>query len=350
MDDANAREISARILREAGIDPDSTLRAKDAFDRRLEGMGLPALARPPRAVPPAKLTPPFSARDAAGAISALLVPGGGNPPNPRVVPSADAFGPADRFTSAMFEPYDLIAAQAVTGLATTAAGGTEVRFNLPGFVHVGSGAVGVYWNRALGANKGFRWVPCAPGTLIPYHPRQGLFVGTQTVGGITIGGVLTLSFYRLPEWKKGRDDARERPPSDSGGSSGDQPGDPGAIDPGGGGGLESLDMKFQHALAQHVAASGSDTTAGAFVGAGGDGPDVTLGSFSDAGVGTQIFLAGSNMPIGGASRAGIAVLNSRQANTDTVWVGETSALAVASNGAIGPSGQDLWNIPVAGQL
>ena len=56
------------------------------------------------------------------------------------------------------------------------------------------------------------------------------------------------------------------------------------------------------------------------------------------------------MPVGGASVAGEAVLSSRPANTDTVWVGETAALRVASNNPIGPSGQDTWRIPLTGTL
>ena len=56
------------------------------------------------------------------------------------------------------------------------------------------------------------------------------------------------------------------------------------------------------------------------------------------------------MPVGGATVQGSTILNSRPANTDVGWVAETSALAVASNGGIGPSGQDTWQIPIGGTL
>jgi len=57
------------------------------------------------------------------------------------------------------------------------------------------------------------------------------------------------------------------------------------------------------------------------------GTDVTLGSFSDAGAGTQIYKVGTNFPVGGAAAIGSIIVNALPSNTDTVWIAETSALA-----------------------
>lgn len=329
------RTIGERILQESGLSRDGVAQsrqAKENIDRRLDGLGLP-----PSSTLPARLLPGeeksialgfgTASRFAGGAASSVLFDPEGASPNPRVVPSDDVDGMESQ---AIFEPSDLIAAQAVTGLATTAAGGTEVRFNIKGIVHVGSGAIGCYWNRALGASQNFRWAPLAPGLLIPYDPRQGLFVGSNVAGGITIGGVLTLSFYRLPPIQKVRRADKttiSAPDRSTGWSLGG----------------------FREELARRTGASGSDTTAGAFAGVDA-GSDVTLGTFSDAGVGTQIFRVSTNMPVGGATRIGATILNASPANTDVVWVAETSALAVASNGGISAGGQDQVRSALNGTL
>lgn len=363
----DSRETAESILRHAGFTRGDAQAAKKNLDRRLEGLGLGPSVGLPIPIPPGRevlrptvpqtldrILSTVETTHPRGSISALLVNPEGARPR-QVVAGSDI---EDLDSEALYEPSDMISAQAVTGLATTAAGGTEVRFNVRGYVHVGSGAIGVYWNRPLGASQGFRWVPLAPGLLIPYDPRQGLFVGSNAVGGITIGGVLTLSFYRLPKSQaaKGDDRAKIEAPGRTPGAG---PADPGRIDPGAGSGSIGGSIgdsrvvsrqSFRDRLASRLVASGSDTTAGAIITGLGGGSDVTLGSFSDAGAGTQIYLAGSNMPVGGASVGGALVLNSRPANTDTIWVGETAALAVASNGPIGPSGQDTWNIPVSGKL
>ena len=81
------------------------------------------------------------------------------------------------------------------------------------------------------------------------------------------------------------------------------------------------------------------------------GSDVTLGTFSaTAGTPVQIFLAGGNMPAAGATVALKVILNVPADNTASIWVGETSALAVARNNGISPSGQDTWAIPANGTL
>mgnify|MGYP001598830280 CR=1 FL=1 len=81
------------------------------------------------------------------------------------------------------------------------------------------------------------------------------------------------------------------------------------------------------------------------------GSDVTLGTFSaTAGTPVQIFLAGSDMPTGGATNKLEVVLNTPSDNTASIWVGETSALAVARNNGVAPAGQDVWVIPVGGTL
>lgn len=346
------RTIGERILRDSGLSRDlraQAVRAKEDLDKRLEGLGLePSRALPTRVLPGEDVELGFglASRSAGGAASSVLLDPLGAPPNPRVVPSNEV----DVMESeAAFEPSDLIAAQAVTGLATTAAGGTEVRFNVKGLVHVGSGAIGVYWNRPLGASQNFRWAPLAPGLLIPYDPREGLFVGSNIAGGITIGGVLTLAFYKLPPIKTRAERELARIAAQRS-APGGEPGSPWAGAPGGGAGGWDSASQFRTELGHRLGASGSDTTAGAVIGGLGGGTDVTLGSFSDAGAGTQIYLAGSNMPVGGASKVGRTILNAPPGNTDAVWVGETAALAVASNGGLSASGQDTWEIPAGGKL
>lgn len=361
MHDPDARELAETILRARGVDAES-LSAKRNIDRRLDGLGQPPSSgaptglRPGREVVVRQQGYHGGAAFAAGAAGGVLIDPEGAQPDPYVVPSFDV---EDLYSEAIFEPSDLIAAQAVTGLATTAAGGTEVRFNTKGVVHVGGGAIGVYWNRPLGANVNFRWAPLAPGLLLPYNPKQGLFVGTNNVGGIKVAGVLTLAFYQLPPMKTPEDRQRERIEAGRA-RAGDEPGSP-WTGPGGGisrpdapfGGIaprEWTPSLFRAELGKRLVASGSDMPAGAIISAAGGGTDVTLGTFSDAGAGTQIFLAGSNMPAAGASALGATILNARPANTDVCWVAETSALAVASNGGLGPSGQDSWNIPNGGTL
>lgn len=353
------REIGERILREAGIHPEA-LAAKRHIDARLAGLGLPPSIGAPRKLEPGqsltdRVTTARSEAATAGAVGAaggVLLDPAGRPLPYRVVPGAEV---SEELSEAMFEPSDLIAAQAVTGLATTVSGGTEVRFNLKGLVHVGSGAIGVYWNRALGAAQNFRWAPLAPGLILSYDPRQGLFVGTNGVGGITIGGVLTLSFYRLPPKKRREENVHGRPDAQGRTAPGAEPGSPWAGAPGGGsvGGSDSGGLMragdFRLLLSQHVAASGSDMTAGVANGPE-NGTDVTLGTFSDAGAGTQIYKVGTNFPIAGAGAIGKVILNALPSNTDTVWIGETAALAIASNGALGASGQDSWNRPLNGTL
>lgn len=324
----DAREIGEKILREAGVGGEA-LRAKRNIDARLEGLGLE-----PSVGAPLKLSPgeEFSVRPTPNsAVSALLFDQGGAQP-PVVVLASDAGENEEDFNDAMFEPSDLIAAQAVTALATTAAGGTEVRFNLPGFVHIGSGGIGVYYNRALGASQNFRWAPCAPNLIIPYNPRIGLFVGTNVAGGIAIGGALTLSFYRTPPEKhREKRDGRTTITAPGRGS--------------------YLGGGFREQLGRRVGAVGSDGSLLNALAAGPlNGTDVTLGTFSDAGAGTQIYKVSTNFPVGGAAAVGAAILNASPANTDVIWVGETALLAVASNGGLSASGQDAWHAALSGKL
>lgn len=344
----NARETAENILRAAGLgaDPEAA-RAKRFLDMRLDGLGLgPSTGLPTRLEPGARSV-------ASGVVALLGDPRGAPPPHVEIPTDIDGL---DEESEALFEPSQLIAAQAVTGLAATSAGGTQVNFSDKGVVHVGSGAVGAYWNRALGAAQNIKWAPLAPGLLLPFDPRVGLFVGTNAVGGITIGGVLTLAFYKLPPIKSRAE--REQAKIDAQrGAAGGEPGSPWAG--GGGDRYRGVDLtapervwtpgSFRLELGKRVMASGSDMVAGISSGPG-NGTDVSLGSFSDAGAGTQIYKVGTNFPVAGAGAIGAVILNALPSNTDTIWVAETAALAVASNGAIGASGQDTWNRPLNGTL
>lgn len=249
-----------------------------------------------------------------GAVSELLM---GNRSEPVTVLLSDT-----SVDNPSLEPTDLLAATAVTSLATTAAGGTEVKFSHPGIVYVGAGPVGLYWARALGAAQNIRWSPIMSGVRLAYHPESALFLGTNNVGGIAPGGAMTLAFYKMPDeyaQKKGA-------------------------------------WRDWHKSISEWTEGASDTTGTAgvlgFIIGGGPtaGTDVTLGTFTDSGAGTQIFKAGTNMPAGGAVAKGSVIANAPSTNTDVVWVGETALLAVASNGAIGQMGQDTWNINIAGKL
>lgn len=360
-----------KILRAAGLLPPTgeAERAKRNLDARLAGLGLPASsglptkivpgAGPRSFVQPVDPGPGNRALTASGVTGLLLDPGSGAPdlhypngqPSPqvrRILEEPRALGGAQGAATSLlfdprgapppqvvlsqdleleagqasFEPSDLSPAVACTSLATTAAGGTEVKFSVPGIIYIGSGAIGVYWARALGANINSKWSPLLPGMRLAYHPQAAIFFGGNSVGGVTIGGVLTLAFYKMPpNFQKKRD----------------------------------AWSKWHKQIGEWTEGSGSDNAAGAIMGfLGGAGPqtgtDVTLGTFSDAGVGTQIFNAATNMPVGGASARGAAIMNAPNTNTDAVWVAESSVLAVASNNGIFTAGQDQNNVPVGGKL
>lgn len=264
------------------------------------------------------LREPLALGSPRGATTALLFDPRGAPA-PQVVMGTDV---ELENGQASFEPSDLAPAVACTSLATTATGGTEVKFSTPGIVYIGSGAIGVYWARALGANINSKWAPLLPGMRLAYHPQSALFFGGNSVGGVTVGGVLVLAFYKMPPNYK----TKKNPWS-----------------------------AWHKQIGEWTEGSGSDNAAGAIMGfLGGAGPstgsDVTLGTFSDAGAGTQIFKVGTNMPVGGASARGAVIMNAANTNTDAVWVAETTPLAVASNGGIFQAGQDMNNVPVGGKL
>jgi hypothetical protein len=313
-----------RILRSSGLYTEEQLAAKRRIDERLGSVGVSPTVRPPMRLSPnfgtvtrptretlygrvAKNINPASER---GAASALLLEKEELPP--KVVPDITR-----DIGDATFEPSDLSQAQAVTSLATTASGGTEIKFNLPGILMIGSGAIGVYWSRALA----IKWAPLLPGRRFAYHPQSGFLVGTNSVGGINPAGVLTIEFYKLPPNYGKKKNAWS---------------------------------VWHKQIGDWTEGSGSDNTAGAILHqlttGGNNGTDVTLGTFSDAGGGTQIFKALTNMPVGGAVTGGAVILNTPPANTAPIWVAETSALAVASNGGISAAGQDEWSIPTGGKL
>lgn len=345
----DSRELSEKILREAGLWNEEAAAAKRKIDARLDGLGLrPAFGLPTAVRPGAVASPrsfglpqtqpthttiqdrlkqrledvqheiikPGDPRSPRGAVTALLQHGGAEPPH--VVLSDDA---NSALGDATWEPSDLSAAVAVTGLQTTALGGTEAKFNMPGIIYVGSGAIGVYWARALGANINSKWCPLMAGMRLAYHPHSAIFFGTNTVGGVKLGGVLTLAFYKLPKHLETKKNG----------------------------------WKLWHKqIGEWTEGSGSDTATGviaqAFASGAVNGTDVTLGTFSDAGAGTQIFKVGTNFPVGGAVAAGGVIMNASNANTDVIWVAETTALAVASNGPIGALGQDVSNRAIGTKL
>lgn len=222
------------------------------------------------------------------------------------------------------EELDLVASTdaypptAATSLASIGSGGTEVKFNREGIIVPGPGAIGVYYASALEAGQGAKgkWQSLLATRKIRYNREAGFFIGSSSIGGITVGGVVTLDFYAKPKHVKWSD--------------------------------------WHKFVERWTSGSGPESAVGALVGtipgSGGSGTDVTLGTFSDAGVGSQIFLAGTNMPSTGAVKQVSVVLNTPGYNTDAIWVAETSALAVADNNPLMPAGQDTWNIPAGGKL
>lgn len=341
--DARERELADNILRNSGLlTPDAEL-ARKRLDERLAGSGLSVEGVPTRVLPGevgahrslrgtvigtrgfdallekiARNTGEQEA-SAAGAAGATLLDPSGLPPKVQVQPSqTDSMA---ELGTASFEPSDLSAAVAVTSLAASSAGGTEVRFNKPGIIYVGSGAMGVYWARALGAKINSKWAPLLAGMRLAYHPQAAIFFGTNSVGSVAVSGVLTLAFYEMPpNYQKKRDAWR----------------------------------KWHKQIGEWTEGSGDSSATGALLQAlstgGTNGTDVTLGTFSDAGAGTQIFKAATNFPVGGASSKGSVIVNASNANTDSVWVAETAALAVASNNGVYQGGQDMHSRAVAEKL
>lgn len=341
MDSTEARQQAERILRNAGVSAEA-LQAKRNIDARLAGIGLPPTSSAPIMVSPGRRldvgtgAPKYTLQasneqrieqlerraiagqaDEGRAVSAILLSGGVGADPPHVALTEDM---PNALGEATWEPSDLSGPTAVTSLGTTAGGGTEVKFNLPGIVYVGSGAIGVYWARSLGANQN-TWSPCLPGMRLAYHPQGGLFFGTSSAGGIRASGALILAFYKMPAgYKKQKNAWRE----------------------------------WHKQVGEWTEGSGSDNALGVIaqslaVGAN-SGTDVTLGTFSDAGAGTQIFKAGTNFPVAGAVTQGGVILNASNANTDVIWIAETTVLAVASNGALGALGQDINNRAVGTKL
>ena len=291
--------IANRILADAGLRPSDAVEAKRRIDARLTEMGAPpSIHRPVPLLPGASLV----GRTTAGVVSELI----SGREKEIVQPHVELYNP-----DATFGPDDFSPAVACTSLGTTAAGGTEVKFQSPGIVYVGAGPVGVYWTRALGSSQNNRWTPVMSGVRLPYNGKNGLFFGTNTVGGIAVGGCISFALYQLPKEHVGK---------------------PGA--------WAALHKQVQDWTEGSSDATGTAGVLGFIFGGGpASGTDVTLGTFSDAGGGTQIFKVGTNMPVGGAvNRSGAVILNASPANNDVCWIGETGALRVASNGGIGPSG------------
>lgn len=212
------------------------------------------------------------------------------------------------------EPSDLKYMGNVSSLPTiasgTGSGGTEAKFNVDGIIIPCPGAIGAFWARPLQV----RWASVQPGRPILYHQELGIVFAQDS--SIQASGQLILEFY-------------PKPPNES---------------------MHSYYDRVKRWTSQSSeAGAGSiiSTMAGAFPGSA---PDVTLGTFTQTGgTPTQLYLAGSNMPVGGATKAGALVVSTSPGNTDMVFVGETSALAIASNNPLGASGQDTWNIPVGGK-
>ena len=240
------------------------------------------------------------------AISNLL--DGVEDPGPHVImPGEDG--------SPLWEPTDAKQPTAVSSLETTANGGTEIKFSgESGVIVSGPGAVGVYWRRAIND----RWMPLLQGRHISYNAEAGFFVGTNNAG-VTPGGVLSLEFFAKP--------------------------------PG---------MNFKQwskTVYEWTRGSGADMSTGVISGviSGATmfgGTDVTLGTFSQlfSAAAEQIFLAGSNMLVGGATKKCQVLLATPYTNTDEIYVGESAALAVASNNPLSATGQDTWSVPAGGKL
>lgn len=213
--------------------------------------------------------------------------------------------------SPLWEPSDAKDPVTVASLATTAAGGNEQKFGLEGMIVPGPGAIGAYWSRATKS----RWTPLTPGRPIPYTPDGGFFVG-KSATGLLPSGVLTLEFYAKPpatDWDEFRkwvfDWTR----------------------------INSSESAVGALIQNLIAVTGTDSTLG------------TFSHLFSAGA-EQIFLAGSNMLVGGATAHCLITVNAPYTNTDEVYVGETAALAVASNNALSATGESTWSIPAGGKL
>lgn len=213
------------------------------------------------------------------------------------------------------EPSDVKVVGLVSALPTITSGvgqnGTEVKFNADGIIIPIPGAIGAFWSRSLKN----RWAGIQPGRPIAYTQEQSFFVAQDTT--VQIGGNLALEFYAKPQ---------------------------------------GMHLKHFYQRVRDWTAQSGEGGAGGIISAQsgffpGSSSDVTLGTFTQTGGSpTQIFLAGTNMVVGGATKAGQLFINTDGANTDEIFVGETSALAIASNNPIGASGQDVWYIPKGGKL
>lgn len=225
-------------------------------------------------------------------------------PGPRVILPTEE--------SALWEPTDSKQPVTVASIATTANGGEEVKFAADGVIIPGPGAMGMYWARSVKA----RWAPLTPGRPIPYTVDAGFFVGRNTTG-VATRGVLSLEFYAKPSgmtWGKF--------------------------------------MAWATGWTK-VQGAAEGAVGGMMAGlVGMSGTDVTLGTFShlSTDAAKQIFLAGSAMPEAGADQQLNLIVKAPYGNTDEVYVGETAALAVASNNPLSATGEDTWSIPSGGKL
>lgn len=211
------------------------------------------------------------------------------------------------------EPSDLKFLGNVSALPSNASGvgqnGTEVKFNVDGIIIPMPGAVGAFWSRSLKD----RWAGIQPGRPIIYTQSGGFIVAQDSA--VTAAGQLAFEFYA-------------KPPNES---------------------MRSFYNRVRNWTAQS-SEGGAGSIVAALGGSGaGSGTDVTLGTFTQNGASpTQIFLVGTNMPVGGATKPGQLIISTPN-NTDLIFVGETSALAAASNNPIGQLGEDVWNIPKGGK-
>lgn len=229
----------------------------------------------------------------------------------RVVPA----GGGGEYELPVPEPSDVKFVAQVSALPTITSGvgssGLEVKFNVDGIVIPCPGASAAFWSRPLQT----KWASVQPGRPIAYTQEGGLMFSQETT--LQAAGAVVLEFYAKPPNETMRHFYNRV--MDWTSKSGD--GDSGA-----GNIIKSL---------------------GGF--APGSATDVTLGTFnSTSPTPTQIFLVGTNMPVGGATKAGQLIVGTPN-NADLVFVAESSGLAVASNNPLGALGQDTWNIPVGGK-
>ena len=235
--------------------------------------------------------------------------------NPRLDIGVVPAGGGGEYELPVPEPSDVKFVAQVSALPTITSGigtgGLEVKFNVDGIVIPCPGAAGAFWARPLQA----RWASVQPGRPIAYTQEGGLMFAQEST--LQAAGAVILEFYAKPH-------------------------------------NESMRHFYNRVMDWTSKSGDGDSGSGNIIKslsgfAPGSATDVTLGTFSSTNpTPTQIFLVGTNMPVGGATKAGQLIVSTPN-NADLVFVAESSGLAIASNNPLGALGQDTWNIPVGGK-